>query len=403
MKAWKLPLSSAILAISVGANAVEPAGIELDSGIKLLPSVELSVEDNDNVYLQPEATQEASTVTRLKPALAVEADLGQTQLRLGYAAEKGVYSADEDDNYTDTTVTVGGGFELTSRHQLDLNATLKSAHDARGAGTTEGSAALQIKDPDEYDESIWDGKFTYGSQTALLNMTFGLKRYEKEYKNNLTVAATSNRDHTKTTMSLSTAVNVSDRSDFVIDLATSDIDYTEDNSVTELREGSLSTVLAGMTYDISGKLTSAVKVGMAQRDFTSDAIDSDTSLSWDVNLQWTPRTYSTITLYTAQSSNETTAGGGYIDSSYSMISWEHDFSEFFSLKADASLASDAYYDENSTADREDDTLSYGLTGTYSPSQALDVYANVKQAERDSSTDGLDYEQQVVTLGIVLAI
>jgi len=336
--------------------------------------------------------------------LAVEADLGQTTLNVGFIAEKGAYSADENDNYTDTTINAGAGFEITSRHKLDLNATLKAAHDARGAdtATAQGSAALAV-DPDEYDESVWDAEFTYGSASALLNMTFGLNRYEKEYTNNRGSAGvnTENRDHVKTAMSVSTAINVSDRSDFVVDLSNTDIDYNEDNSITEARDGSLLKALVGMTYDISGKLTSTVKVGVAQRSFTKDGIDSDSSLSWNANLQWTPRTYSTITLYTAQMSNETSGPGNYIDSSYSMVSWKHDFSEFFSLKAEASLASDAYYKD--VSDREDDTVSYGLTGTYSPTKSLDVFANVKQAERDSSDAGLDYEQQVITLGVVLAI
>ena len=84
-----------------------------------------------------------------------------------------------------------------------------------------------------------------------------------------------------------------------------------------------------------------------------------------------------------------------------MVSWEHEFSEFFALTADVSLASDTYYNE--ADDREDDTLTYGLKGTYSPTTSLDVYGSLKQAERDSSTAGLDYDQQVVTLGVVLAI
>jgi len=401
MKAWKLPLSTAILAISVGAHAVEPQGIQLDSGITLLPSVELSVEDNDNVYLQPEATQEASTVTRLNPAIGVAADLGQTQLNLGFEAEKGVYSSDEDDNYTDTRIGAGADFSMTSRHFLSLSAQLNALHDARGAGTTEGSAALGIKDPDEYDESIWDAAFTYGSQSALLNMTFGLTRYEKEYTNNINEAATDNRDHVKTTASVLTAINVSDRSDFLVDLSTADIDYNKDNIVTQGREGSLTKALIGMTYDVTGKLTSTAKVGVAKRDFDSSDVDADTTASWEASLIWTPRTYSTVTFFTSQASNEATSVGNYIDTKYTMISWEHEMSQFFSLTADASLASDTYYNEAN--DREDDTVSYGLTGTYSPTKAIDVYGNVKQAERDSSTDGLDYEQQVITLGVVLAI
>ena len=401
MKAWKLPLSTAIAAISVGAHAVEPQGIMLDSGITLLPSVELSVEDNDNIYLQPDETKESSTVTRLSPAIAVAADLGQTQLALGFAAEKGVYSADEDDNYTDTRINVGADFEMTSRHALALSAQVNSLHDARGAGTTEGSAALEIKDPDEYDENIWDAAFTYGSSNALLNMTFGLNRYEKEYQNNLNVAATDNRDHVKTTLSVDTAIYMSDRSNFLIDLSTADIDYNEENSITEGREGSLTKALVGASYDVTGKLNASAKVGVAKRDFDESDVDSDTTASWEASVIWTPRTYSTITVFTSQSSNETANVGNYIDTNYSMISWEHELSEFFSLTADASLINDKYYNESD--DREDDTISYGLKGTYAPTTSLDVYGSLKQAERDSSVDGLDYDQQVVTLGVVLAI
>jgi hypothetical protein len=401
MKRVSMPLSAAVLLASAGAHAVQPQGIQLDSGITLLPSVSLSVEDNDNVYLQPEETKESSTVTRLAPALDLAADLGQTQLQLGFKAEKGVYSSDEDDNYTDTRINAGADFELTSRHALSLAARLNSLHDPRGAGTTEGSAALEIKDPDEYDESVWDAAYTYGSQSALLNMTFGVKRYEKEYQNNLNVAATDNRDHVRTTLSLDTAVNVSDRSNFLIDLSSADIDYSEDNIITRAREGGLLKALVGMSYDVSGKLTSSAKVGVAKRSFDSSDVDADTTASWEVSAVWTPKSYSAVTVFTSQASNEASSVGNYIDSQYSMISWKHDFSEYFSLTADASLATDTYYNEEN--DREDDTVSYGLTGTYSPTNAIDISGSLKNADRDSSTDGLDYEQQIVSLGVTLAI
>lgn len=401
MKAWKLPLSSAIFAISVGAYAVEPVGIVLDSGITLLPSVELSVSDDDNVYLQPEASQEGSTITRLKPALGVEADLGQTKVRLGYMAEKGTYSSDDNDNYTDQTIAAGADFEMTSRHQLNLNAILKDAHDARGASTAtlQGAGALST-DPDEYDETTMSADFIYGSESAFLNLITGLNRYEKEYGNNFS-DGTRDRDHVKTTLSARLAFDVSSATDILVDVSNTNIEYNNDSAIADSREGSLVKALIGASYDLSGKLTGSAKVGVSQRSFDESDVDSDSALSWELNLAWNPRTYSTVTLFTAQTANETSGPGNYIDSNYSMASWEHEFSEYFSLTADVSLANDVYY--NDTADREDETLSYGLTGTYSPTKALDVSASVKQADRDSTVTGLDYEQQVITVGVALAI
>jgi hypothetical protein len=401
MKAWKLPLSSAIFAISVGAYAVEPVGIVLDSGITLLPSVGLSVSDDDNVYLQPEATQEGSTITRLTPALGVEADLGQTKVRLGYMAEKGTYSSDDNDNYTDQTIAAGADFEMTSRHQLNLNAILKDAHDARGASTaTLQGAGVLSTDPDEYDETTMSADFIYGSESAFLNLITGLDRYEKEYGNNFS-DGTRDRDHVKTTLSARLAFDVSSATDILVDVSNTNIEYNNDSAIADGREGSLVKALIGASYDLSGKLTGSAKVGVSQRSFDESDVDSDSALSWELNLAWNPRTYSTVTLFTAQTANETSGPGNYIDSNYSMASWEHEFSEYFSLTADVSLAKDAYY--NDTADREDETLSYGLTGTYSPTKALDVSASVKQADRDSTVTGLDYEQQVITVGVALAI
>ena len=184
MKAWMLPAGAVATMLSTGAFAVERDGIPLGSGVSVYPAVGLEVTDNDNVYLQPEETQTSSTITKVTPALGVEADMGQTVLRAALFAEKGSYSEDENDDYTDTGIILGGDFELNSRHQVAAEAQFRNEHDARGAGTVEGAEALGLRDPDRYDETIYDGSYTYGSSSALFNITAGLNRYQKSYKNN---------------------------------------------------------------------------------------------------------------------------------------------------------------------------------------------------------------------------
>ena len=77
MKAWMLPAGAVATMLSTGAFAVERDGIPLGSGVSVYPAVGLEVTDNDNVYLQPEETQTSSTITKVTPALGVEADMGQ--------------------------------------------------------------------------------------------------------------------------------------------------------------------------------------------------------------------------------------------------------------------------------------------------------------------------------------
>jgi hypothetical protein len=404
MKAWMLPVGAVATMLSTGAFAVERNGIPLGSGVSVYPSVGLEVTDNDNVYLQPEDTQTSSTITKVTPALGVEADMGQTVLRAALYAEKGSYSEDENDDYTDTGIVLGGDFELNSRHQLAAEAQFRNEHDARGAGTVEGADALGLRDPDRYDETVYGGSYTYGSSSALFNITAGLNRYQKSYKNNF-VNGTRDREHVRNRMSLETDVYISPSTDLLFDVSATDIDYTNDSVIAESREGSLYRALVGFSYELTGKLTSRAKAGYSERTFELSDVESDSSFTWEGSLTWNPRTYSTITLFTAQAANETpSASSNYVDATFSRVTWTHEFSPFFALRAQASFAEDIYYDGDSgEADREDDILSYGLRGTYSPTTSLDIYASVEQSERDSSEEGLDYDQQLISLGVVVGI
>tara|TARA_Y100000296_G_scaffold71874_1_gene87736 strand:+ start:3741 stop:4955 length:1215 start_codon:yes stop_codon:yes gene_type:complete len=404
MKAWMLPLSAAVTLVSNAAYAVDRDGILMGSGVTVFPSVSVEVLDNDNVYLQPDATKSSSTITKLSPAVGVEADMGQTVLKAVLSAEKGSYSRDENDDYTDTSVVVGGDFELNSRHQLSAQASFRNEHDARGAGTVEGAEALGLRDPDLYDETVYDGSYTYGSANALFNITAGLNRYQKAYKNNF-INGTRDREHNRTRASLDTAVYISPSTDFLVDLSATDIEYTNDSPIAESREGMLYRALVGASYELTGKLTSKVKVGFSERTFELSDVDSDDSFTWEGSLTWNPRTYSTITVFTSQAANETpSATSNYIDASFSRITWNHEFSAFFALRAQVSLAEDSYYDGDSgDVNREDEVVTFGLRGTYSPTTSVDMYAGIEQSDRSSTEDGLDYEQQVVSLGVTVGI
>ena len=401
MKAWKLPISMAMMAISSGTHAVEPLGIALGGGIVIFPSIDMSVVDNDNVYLQPEENQESSTVTRVTPVIAVAIDRGRTKLGLGLEAEKGVYSSDENDNYVDTRINAAADFTMTARNALRLGAEYNRLHDPRGTGTVEGSRALEIEDPDVYSENVLDAAYTYGSENAFLNVTFGLNRYAKEHQNNLDVAATDNRDHVKNTISVDSAIYLSDRSNLLIDISTADIDYSKDNIITEGREGNLTTALLGASYDVTGKLNASAKLGIAKRYFDSSDVDTDSTASWEAGLTWNPKTYSTITIFTAQKSSETANVGNYINTEYSTVNWTHALSEYFSLGAGASFTRNQYYNEENN--RADEVWAYDLTGTYSPFRKLDIYGSLRQTNRESSGTDLDYDQQVIALGISLAL
>ena len=401
MKAWKLaPLAAALT--SATAFAVEPVGMGLGNGLTLLPSVDVNVENNDNVYLQADGNEVESTITRIAPALSLIGDMGAIQWNANYRAEQGTYSKDEDDDYLDQNIKVAAGFEVNARNQIDVNAAFNSAHDARGAGALEGAAALDVlAEPDQYEETTAGVQYTFGADSAFANIVASADTYQKRYDDNKqqdgSTIDNSDRDYDKVTALVGAQLNLSPATKAVFEISQASISY--DANDDDAREGDNLKILAGMSWDITGKTTGEVKLGSATRDFKNSDEDSTTRLSWSANLTWEPMTYSSVALYSAQSNNETATVGSYIANTYTQVSWDHSFSTFVSAGIEASRSADTYVG----ASREDETVSYGLNVTYSPKAWMDVKASFNQADRDSTDNDLDYAGQVVNLGITLAL
>lgn len=389
MKAWKLPLCAAIAAVSSSAYAVEPNGISLGSGVTFLPAVELTVSDDSNIYKLPDETKVDSTVTRLKPSFGIQADLGTTQLSAGYVAEKGMYTNDSDDNYIDHRLSASSKTEVSSRDEVDFNLNYNIVHDDRGSGTVEGNAAIATE-PDTYDETVVGAAYIYGSDSAMLNLKPYAEYYNKHYTNNKNLG-TADRNYSQVKLGALLSVKVSSATKALLEVRSADISYEEDSAKAKGREGNLMNLLAGASWDITGKTTGEVKLGALKRSFDESGIDDSTRFAWEAQLIWNPRSYSTVTFLSQQTANETNDPGTYIASQYSLVSWDHEFSPFMSVVLDASLSNDEYVDD--TAGREDEVVSYGVTGVFSPSKILDIKASLKDESRDSSIAALDYEDR----------
>ena len=397
MKAWKLSLLAAAITSSA-AYATEPTGIEMGNGVTLLPAVDLSIVDDNNIYNQ-DSDVTSSTITRLKPALGATVDLGSTAIDALVQFEAGQYTKDDNDDYTDALYEAGVRSALNARHAVTATAKFNQGHDARGSGTNEGSAATNNSRPDKYEETVFDGSYIYGTDTSMLQATLAAEAYSKEYQNNL--ATTEDRDHDKTKVSARLDIEVSPATKAVVELRNTEVSYDNDSAIAA--DGSILTALAGAKWDVTGKTTGEIKLGLTDRSFDDSAKDSDNRFSWEASVTYSPKSYSVITLTSAQANSETTsaAAGTYIASNITAINWKHQFSSFVALNVDASFGTDEYVD--AANGREDDKTSYGVSGVFSPSRNIDVTVSYTTSERDSNIDGLDYDKDVIGLGVSVAL
>lgn len=414
MKTWKLGvLCAAISSVSTMANAVEPVGVALENGITFLPSVKVGVESNDNIYL--ESTGEtSSTITRIAPDLMLKGDMGKFKWGANAGLEQGLYSANSNDDYLDSNLGANAEYEINARNQINAKFKLNMGHDNRGTAFNEGPTATGTPDPDQYDELTLGGSYKYGSDSAFANITGYVENYDKEYTNNKTglVSGASKptniaqRNHGKLKVGALAALNVSSATKLLFELRQTTVDYTENTAFGNARDGAILKVLAGASWDITGKTTGELKLGSASRSFDQAGADTKTRLSWEGNVSFKPVKHSELKLNVAQNSNESTAAGaGFIDNTYTSLSYDHTFSTYVKAGVEYSLNSDDYIGDNSVGgkSREDDTSTLGLNVTYSPKKWVDVKASWKQASRDSNNDTLDYDNQVINLGVTLAL
>jgi hypothetical protein len=390
MKAWKLsPLVAAI--VSVNAFAIDSTGIALGGGLNFAPSVVLSTENNDNIYSE-ETNEQSSTINRLAPSFSLSGDYGKTTFNTNYQAEMGTYSRNSDEDYLDQIVSGDVSFDLSARHQIDVDASYIDGHDARGSVV--GAEADNSADPDEYNQTEAGLTYIFGSDSAMANVDLYVDTFRKRYDNN--EALTSIREYDQNTFGALLSVKASSATQVLFEARQSQLTY-QDDSVDN--DGSIQHLLTGMRWDMSGATTGEVKVGRVVRNFDASDKSSGVHLNWSANLTWQPLTYSTIVASTSQNTAESNGTGNYIASSASNVSWNHEFSNFISAGISANYGEDEYVKNR----RNDINSGFGINATYSPLTWMDVDLSASQSLRASNVDGLDKETNLIVLGVTLAL
>lgn len=382
--------------------ALEPNGISFGSGWVVFPSVKYGLVEDTNPYLQNDDNVDNATVTKIRPEVELKLDSGVGLYSASYWLEQGAYSTNANDNYTDQFFGVAG--ERSFGRQLKGASSIgyKLGHDARGAGVDEGITALEdVFYPDEYRELTFDASVTFGSKASMLGFQGYTSILDKNYLNNYD-RGTADREYEDKTIGAVSYIYVSPITDALFEIRHSRVDYPSDSQIAQDKEGNKSTYFVGARWDVSGKTTGSIKIGQTTRSFDSDEITTNESFSWEVALDWSPKSYSTVTLETSRGSRETSGPGVFVLSNDSVLTWKHRFSVFFSSELEAAFRDDEFYSA-SDVQREDNTLSLEGALIYSPSRSMDLGFSFTRESRDSDLDDLDYMRNIVGVELTLAI
>jgi len=377
-----------------GSAPAQASGSSQRGGIPLgpitaYPSVQMSLQHNDNLYSRPN-NKTGDRIDVLNPAVRLEAKQGANTYSLTLGSTLGRYRNYSADNYTSYNVNALASLDLSARLRAQLKADYIDSSDPRGSTNNPLSPT-----PDRWRQTGGQGIFSYGAPGARGRVDFELGQTRKAYYNNRTT--TEALDRTVDDLGATFYWRIAPKTSLLFQGKHSTIDYLLSTSTLGSTESRL---LAGVTWEATAKTTGMFKLGMVKKDFDESTRGSSTGISWDGQIRWSPLTYSHVNFTLGKAPAETTGGvGNFIDRTNTGAQWVHDWSSQLTTEASASYMTDAY----KGLARTDNTQNYGLKATYKMRRWLSIGGDYTHAFRNSDDNSFDYKRNVFMLFLRAAL
>ena len=310
--------------IASNLNAQESAS---DEHSTIEPSIDIELRHDDNIF-QSATDEQSSLITTLSPGLLGIIVLSKHRFELQYVGEFAAYAQSSADNYDDHDFRAAANLELGRRSLLDLTGSYEDAHENRGSGLTEGldpGSGPVLDQPDEYNQTQFGGRFTYGATGTKGRLVFAAGRRRLEYKNNRD--RTEFFDYDDTYGSATFYFRVMPSTSLLLDVRANEFIIMSTAVLQPSLESTEYRYLLGATWDVTGKTTGTVKFGYVEKKYDDNARRKFSDASWEVDIRWSPRSYSHFDFATSRYPSEVTSlSGDVIDNTKYSIAWSHDWS-----------------------------------------------------------------------------
>jgi polysaccharide biosynthesis protein VpsM len=242
----------------------------------------------------------------LEPGIRLNALRGADSYNLSYLARIGnVFSSSEDD-FFDQQAVATANWDLGLRHRASLDYQYWNWHDRRGTGSpVDSSRANFSEEPDRWVSNRVTGGYSYGAPGARGRVDLLAGFRTRNYINN----NQGYRDNDRTVLGATFFARVRPKVSLLLELGWEGIDYTDQQPDTLSLDSDQTIAYGGVTWDATGKTTGTVKLGWMTKDFSAQQREDVSDMGWSAQVQWRPRTYSTVNLVTERAPVETSTGG----------------------------------------------------------------------------------------------
>lgn len=366
------------------AWSVDPQPINIQ-GFDFTPTVEISESYDDN-FRELDHDPQASMLTKLAPSFELKAEDRNSATRLLWQPTRYIYHEEPDASNTAQRVRLDSIMEFTDRHRLKLGA------EARRYEGTASTAVDGIND--KVRTKRVNGLYTYGARSAANQIDLGASYAQLRYANADGINDDKERDSTTLTTTWYHRIGSNTRG--LLEYDHSRFDYLQSDS---LRSSRSDAVLTGAEWDFTARTSGKVRVGYERKNFDNDNAKDLDNPTWQVDLKWKPRTYSTFTFVARQALAEGDDGSDAIKATSVLLGWRHGWTERITTVAEVGMARNIYEGQ----DRTDDIRSYNLGVVYAMRRWLDIELGYRYRSDDSDADNESYTRNVFTLSFTTSL
>ncbi len=360
-----------------------------EGGLRLCPTLDLSVAYDDNVFRTDQNTQ-SDTSTRLAPAVSLNSDWDRHAVSLGLQGAFTRFADVGNNDSDDYDLRASGRLDVDDGIAADVSASLGRFHVDRDDPDSAGAAS----DVDRFFLATESLGFNYGPGDLSVGITGTARQYD--YRDNGVI---DNDDQDRDEYGLSLNTGFAFGSGLSVFVAPSyrivRYDRTPD-SAGVIRDSDGYDIRAGLSYDISGVSFVEFSAGFFEQSFDDPSFADTSGTSVRGRLLWNITDLQTLDFAVDRAIDETTQPGvSAIVNTNVTLGIDFDIADNFLLNTRT-----AYRNADFESDtRTDDTVSAGLTMTYFVNEYFNATASYDHTRRSSNAAGRDFIANQVRLAL----
>lgn len=393
---FKNSTSVTLLAVffSCNVSALEPASIKTESGVDITPLLESKYEYDNNIF-NSSSNEKSSTKLVVKPSVNFQMIDALNTFSMGTYVESGTYFSSSDDNYLDGGFEAATHLEPSSRDRFDFKYEYDFKTEQRGTGVSEGLLNL-LDDPSEFREQNADLRYEFGGITS---SRFALLANYQDIRFTNNRNLTQYRDFDERLLGGQFLYALSALTDLTLDASYTGIRYDliDESGVT--RDSNVKELLVGVRWEATALTTGVAKIGYQNKSFKAFERGDFNGVSWLVEAQWAPLSYSTFRLTSQAGAVDPDTFGDYIDQKGVSLGWEHTWSSLVSTSAVYSYTNDDF----SGVEREDDSQELVLSVIHNTARWLETSMYYTYQDKDSNLALFKFDKSIVGINFKVSM